>query len=118
MVSLNRALDDGLDPNLANRFAWTLLMLVAMEGNTLVGKVLFDKGAKINAANDFGDTALSLAAHAGHVKFTRWLLSVGASTDCRPHGHDMTTWIKIGSGLPNDKLAEVLTLIGQKKHLH
>jgi ankyrin repeat protein len=118
VLSLSRALDDGLDPNLANRFAWTLLMLAAMKGNTRIGEVLFAKGAKINAANDVGDTALSLAAHAGHIKFARWLLFVGASTDCRPHGHDMATWIKMGSGLPENKLVEVLTLIGHKQHLH
>jgi ankyrin repeat protein len=115
LLSLNRALDDGLDPNIANRFAWTLLMLV--EGNTAIAKVLFARGAKVNAVNDFGDTALSSAAHAGHLKLARWLLSVGASTDCRPHGHDMATWIIMGSGLPKAKLAEVLTLIGHKEHL-
>lgn len=118
LVSLNRALDDGLDANLGNRFSWTLLMLAAMEGNTPIGEALFAKGAAVNAVNNFGDTPLSLAAHAGHVKFARWLLSVGASTDARPHGHDMATWIKMGSGLPKDKLAEVLTLIGHKEHLH
>ena len=118
LASLNRALDDGLDPNLANRFAWTLLMLVAMEGSTRIAEALFAKGAKINATNDFGDTALSLAAHAGHVKLARWLLSVGASTDCRQHGHDIATWIKMSSGLHQDKLAEVLALIGHKEHLH
>ncbi len=117
-MSLNRAFDDGLDPNLANRFAWTLLMLAAMEGNARIGGMLFTRGAQIDACNDVGDTALSLAAHAGHVKFARWLLSVGASTDCRPHGHDMATWIKMSSGLSKNKLAEVLTLIGSKGHLH
>ena len=118
LESLNRALDEGLDSNLANRFSWTLLMLAAMEGNTPIGEALVAKGATVNAVNDFGDTSLSLAAHAGHVNFARWLLSVGASTDARPHGHDIATWIKMGSGLPKDKLAEVLTLIGHKDHLH
>jgi ankyrin repeat protein len=93
-------------------------MLAAMDGNTSIGEALFAKGANVNAANKFGDTPLSLAAHAGHVKFARWLLSVGASTDGRPHGHDMAPGIKMGSGLPKDKLAEVLTLIGHKDHLH
>ena len=92
-------------------------MLVAMEGNSYIAKVLFARWAKINAANDFGDTALSLAAHAGHAKFARWLLSVGASTDCLPHGHDMATWIKMSSGLSKNKLAEVLTLIGYNERL-
>lgn len=54
LLSLRRALDDGLDPNLANRFAWTLLMLAAMKGNTRIGELLLAKGAKINAVNDFG----------------------------------------------------------------
>lgn len=118
LLSLRHALDEGMDPNLASRFAWTLLMLAAMEGNSQIGTELTAKGRNINVANDFGDTALSLSAHAGHLKFTRWLLSLGASTDCRPHGHDIATWIKISSGLPSDKLAEVLTLIGYKEHLH
>ncbi len=118
VVSLRHELDNGLDPNLANRFRWTLLMLAALKGNTRIGKLLFAKGARINATNDFDENALSLAAHSGHVNFARWLLSVGASTDCRPHGHDMATWIKIGSGLPKDKLHEVLALIGHKEHLH
>jgi ankyrin repeat protein len=118
LVTLRRTLDNGLNPNLVNRFGWTLLMLAAIEGNTRIGEILFANGATINAANDGGDTALSLAAHAGHVKFARWLLSVGASTDCRPHGHDMATWIKMTAGLPENKLAEVLTLLGHKEHLH
>jgi ankyrin repeat protein len=118
VLSLERALDAGMDPNLRNRFAWTLLMLAAMEGNSQIGAALTARGANINVANDFGDTALSLAAHSGHLKLTRWLLSVGASADCRPHGHNMATWIKISSGLSADRLAEVLTIIGHKEHLH
>jgi ankyrin repeat protein len=93
-------------------------MLAAMEGNSQIGAALTARGANINLANEFGDTALSLAAHAGHLKMTRWLMSVGASTDCRPLGHEMATWIKISSGLPPDKLAEVLTAIGHEEHLH
>ncbi len=93
-------------------------MLAAMEGNTGIGKVLLASGTKIEATNDFGETALSLAAHSGHVKFARWLLSVGASTGCRPHGHDLATWIEISSGLAEEKLAEVLSLIVHKEQQH
>jgi ankyrin repeat protein len=116
--AINQALKNGLDPNLANQFGWTLLMLTAMSGGIRIGEALLNHGARVNAPNDSGDTALSLAAHSGHLKFIRLLLSVGATTDCRPHGHDMPSWIKLSSGLPDDKLAQVLTLIGHKAHLN
>lgn len=93
-------------------------MLVAMEGNTRIGNLLLNAGADINAANDFGDTALSLAAHAGHIKFARWIVGLGASVDCHPHGHDMATWIKISSGLSPAKLTEVLAVVAHPASLH
>jgi ankyrin repeat protein len=112
IVVLTHALDDGLDPNLANRFSWTLLMLAAMQGAVGIGECLVSRGAKINATNDFGDTALSLAAHAGHERFVRWLLANGAATDCHPKGCLLADWIERTSGLSPVKIDAMLTLLG------
>jgi len=90
-------------------------MLSAIEGNTGIGELLVARGARVDAINDFGDTALSLAAHKGHASFARWLLALGASTQCRPHGCDLRDWIKQTSGLPPDKITTMLALLG---HLH
>jgi len=64
---LRAELDAGLDPNLANQYGWTLLMVAAMDGNTSVGRLLIEKGAELNSRNKFRDTALSLAIHTGHI---------------------------------------------------
>jgi ankyrin repeat protein len=111
VVSLRHELDGGLGPGLSNQFSWTLLMMAAIEGNTSIGELLISRGASINAANDFGETALSLAAHGGHSKFIRVLLANDAATDCRPHGHSLEDWLRVASGLPQDKVASVLALI-------
>jgi ankyrin repeat protein len=117
LVSLRHELDRGLSPNLSNQFSWTLLMLVALEGYKSIGELLISRGASLDTANDFGETALSLAAHHGHAPFIRILLANGASTDCRPHGHCLEDWLKIASGLPQDKVASVLDLLNHTRRL-
>jgi ankyrin repeat protein len=111
LISLRHELDGGLSPSLSNQFSWTLLMLAAMEGNTRVGELLISRGADVDATNNFGETALSLAAHAGHAPFIRVLLANGASTDSRPYGHSLKDWLKVSSGLSQDKIAAILDLI-------
>jgi ankyrin repeat protein len=114
IISLRRELDAGASANLSNQFSWTLLMLAAMQGNTSIGELLIQRGADINAINDFGETALSLAAHGGHVPFIRVLLANGATIDCKPHGHALGDWIRVSSGLPQDKIASILDLISKR----
>jgi len=63
---LAERLDSGLDPNLKNRFGWTLLMMAAMEGRRDVIDLLISRGADFRAVNQFGNTAESLAHHGGH----------------------------------------------------
>jgi ankyrin repeat protein len=111
LVSLRHELDGGLSPNLSNQFSWTLLMLTAIEGNTKIGELLISRGASLDRVNDSGETALSLAAHGGHIPFIRVLLASGASRECRPHEHSLEDWIKIASGLPQEKISSVLNLL-------
>lgn len=117
LVSLRHELDRGLSPNLSNQFSWTLLMLAALEGDASMGELLILRGAPLDTTNDFGETALSLAAHRGHAPFVRILLAKGASTDCRPHGHSLEDWLKIASGLPEDRIASVLDLLTDTRRL-
>ena len=82
-----------LDPNLHNRFSWTLLMLAALEGNTSIGSLLIENGAELDTRNKFKATALSLAAESGHSSFVRLLLASGASLECRPFGNTFDAWL-------------------------
>jgi ankyrin repeat protein len=111
IISLRRELNSGMNPNLSNRFSWTLLMLAALEGKLSIGELLISKGAEVNATNDFGETALSLAAHRGHTRFIRALLANRASANCRPHGSSLADWLKVSSGLSQERIESVLDLI-------
>ena len=113
LVSLRHELDGGMSPDLSNQFSWTLLMLAALEGNKAIGELLLSKGATIDKTNDFGETALSLATHGGHTPLIRVLLANGASTDCRPHGTTLEDWMKVASGLTQDKIRSILDIINR-----
>jgi ankyrin repeat protein len=61
LLALRRELQTGLDPNLRNRYGWTLLMLTALHGRTDMAEVLIAAGADASTVNKFGDSAASLA---------------------------------------------------------
>ena len=73
--ALTAALDAGLDPNLANENGWTLLMLVAVEGDVPLGRLLLNRGANPTATNKKNDTALTIATHRGYTLFVDLLKS-------------------------------------------
>jgi ankyrin repeat protein len=102
---------EGTSANLSNQFSWTLLMLAVIEGNLPMAELLISRGADVNAVNDFGATALSLAACAGHIRLVRVLLGNGSFTDCEPHGQRLEIWLKVSSGLPQDKIASIIEII-------
>jgi ankyrin repeat protein len=113
-VSSSRSeLDEGLSLHFSNQSSWTLLRLAAMEGNSAIGELLIARGADLDAKNELGETALSLAAHRGHTQFIHVLLANGASPDCQPHGQNLNDWMRIASGLPQDKIASILRLINK-----
>ena len=115
IISLRRELEEGTSANLANQFSWTLLMLAANEGNLSMAELLISRGADVNAVNDLGETALSLAACAGHSRLVRVLLDNGSLPGCEPHGQTLENWLKVSSGLPQDKIASILEIIEKAK---
>jgi len=115
VISLRSELDAGTNPNLSNRFAWTLLMLSALEGNLKIGELLISRGADVNATNKFGETALSLAAHRAHMRFIKLLLTHGASADCLPHGSNLEDRLRSSSGLSDHKIADIMDVVRTTK---
>ncbi len=79
-AGLRVALEQGLDPNVANQNGWTLLMLAAVEGDVPIGQLLLEKGASVNARNNKEDSALTLATHRGFAAFVEFLTLSGATT--------------------------------------
>jgi ankyrin repeat protein len=65
IIAMRHALDAGLDPNLTNRFGWTLLMLAALHGRSDFAELLLSMGADPARKNKFDDSASSLATHKG-----------------------------------------------------
>jgi len=93
IIRLRRELQQGLSPNLANQYSWTLLMIAALEGNTSIGSLLIESGAELDRRNKFHETALSLAAHSAHPLFVELLLTSGASLECHPFGNTFDVWL-------------------------
>jgi len=91
--AIRNAFDEGLDPDLANKGGWTILMLAAMKGNSQIGKLLIDHGADLNKRNTHRDTALSLATLSGSASFVELLLERGASLECYPHGNSLDAYL-------------------------
>jgi ankyrin repeat protein len=91
--TLRSAFKDGLDPDLANKGGWTILMLAAMKGNSKIGELMVEMGADLNKRNAHRDTALSLAVLSGSASFVELLLAKGASLDCYPHGNTLDVYL-------------------------
>jgi|SRR5271163_757615 len=92
--ALRSALESGLDPNLANKYGWTILILAAGKGNSKIGKLLIDAGADLNKRTiNGGVTALSHAVLSGSASFVELLLAEGASLDCHPHGNSLDIYL-------------------------
>ena len=70
IIAIRSHLKDGLDPNLTNRFGWTLLMLATLHGRTDIVNLLVASGADPSKVNKFGDSSDSLAMLKGYSKIS------------------------------------------------
>ena len=112
-IAIRRELDDGRDPNLVNKYFWTLLMLAALVGNTKIGELLISCGADVSKINTHGDSALSLAAGKGHLPFVKLLMDHGAKTNVRPGRRSLSYYMTI-TGLSKKKREMILDFIKGK----
>jgi ankyrin repeat protein len=118
LVVLRRELEDGLSPDLRNRYSWTILMIAAMKGNTEIGRLLIDKGAELETRNMFRETALSLAVQTGHSSFVKLLLKSGASLDCHPHGMSLDVflnWVENYCAHPKGSMENIRELFNAER---
>ena len=80
--------EKNVNPNAANRFGKTPLMMAAENGNTETVAYLLRRGADVNARTVAGCTALTCAADNNHPAIIAMLLDRGAFVDARSRaGH-------------------------------
>lgn len=80
---VEKLLDAGADVNLARSqyYKSTPLMETAPKNDTVIAKLLLEKGASVEPRDSFGDTALNWAAYYGHQPLAKLLLDHGARWD-------------------------------------
>lgn len=81
--SLERQLDQGIDPDTTNRFGVTPLALAARGGHPSVVQRLLEAGADPNRVSPAGETPLMVAARTGVVDSVLALLEHGADPTAR-----------------------------------
>lgn len=76
-----KALDEGSDIEMQDRFGMGLLHRAAAGGDLEMLRLLLERGASPNAASDVGNTPLMLAAANGHLAAVELLLKQGADPE-------------------------------------
>ncbi len=80
---VERLLDAGADPSLANNYGATPMGLAAEVADVEILKLLLDAGANVDSPNAEGMTTLMLVARTGNVEAAKLLLDRGATIDAR-----------------------------------
>ena len=84
LAAVNRALDEGADPNLADADGYNPLIFAAINGRVACAARLIKAGARIDCHTDACITPLIIAAKYGDVDMIRVLLAGGAQVDFVP----------------------------------
>ena len=100
-------LDNGADPNKAERDGWTLLHRAAMNGHKDVVQLLLDRGADPNKKDKFGRTPCNYVqmCHSGRLRLVKLRCKVVGDAICGHGTHSgmkctMEWHWKIYEGLP------------------
>ena len=95
--AVQRLLDEGADPNLANRFGVTPLHEAATVRNAKMLAAMLEAGGNANAEFGEGETVLMTAARTGDIESVRLLLEHGADVNAaeRWHGQTALMWAAI-----------------------
>jgi ankyrin repeat protein len=88
--AVRRLLDEGADPNHANRFGVTPLHEAAAVGNAQMLRSMLEAGGDANAVFGEGETVLMTAARTGDAESVRLLLAHGADVDAHERWHGQT----------------------------
>ena len=84
LAALNRALDDGADPNAADDDGYNPLIYAACNNRVDCVARLIEAGARIDCHTNALRTPLNIAARYGHADTIRVLLAGGAQIDFAP----------------------------------
>ena len=92
LAALDRALDEGADPNAMDADGYTPLIFAVCNNNTDCVAKLIEAGACPNCYTDKGRTPLNSAASSGYTETIRVLLAGGAQVDfVPPYGYASLT---------------------------
>jgi ankyrin repeat protein len=107
LAAVKRLLDEGADPNAANRFGVTPMHEAATVGNHEMLEAMLEAGGDANAAFGEGETVLMTAARAGDAASVKALLAHGGKPDMTEswHGQTALMWAAI------ENHAEVVQLL-------
>jgi ankyrin repeat protein len=107
LAAVKRLLDEGADPNAANRFGVTPMHEAATVGNHEMLEAMLEAGGDANAKFGEGETVLMTAARAGDAASVKAVLAHGGKPDVTEswHGQTALMWAAI------ENHAEVVQLL-------
>ena len=87
LAAINRALDEGADPNLADADGYNPLIFACENNHVDCATRLIEAGARLDCHTNQGRTPLNIAARYGHADMIRVLVAGGAQVNFIPQPH-------------------------------